>query len=141
LSLNTVFKADSKSSSSVSSFLYISIKDLKFSDEPNGEKKAVFDILAMSFGDNGIVTDQLSKTFTINLKKEAYQKLLNEGFIYNFTFPVKKPGAYQMRVAIRDHATEKVGSASKFIEIPNLKEKSLDAFRHNFGKFVIRSIQ
>ena len=125
LNLNTVFRSDAKHDYFINSFLYISIKDLKFTDEPNGMKKAVFDLLAMSFGDNGNPVDSISKTYTINIKDENYQKLLNEGFVYNFTFPIKQAGAYQMRVAIRDHATEKVGSASQFIEVPKLNKKHL----------------
>jgi hypothetical protein len=125
LNLNTLFRSDAKNNYFINSFLYISIKDLKFTDEPNGMKKAVFDLLAMSFGDNGNPLDQISKTYTVEIKDEKYQKLLDEGFVYNFTFPIEKPGAYQMRVAIRDHATEKVGSASQFVEVPKLNKKRL----------------
>ena len=125
LNLNTVFRSDEKSNYFINSFLYISIKDLKFTDEPGEMKKAVFDLLAISFGDNGVALDTISKTYTVNVKAETYQKLLTEGFIYNFTFPIEKAGAYQMRVAIRDHATEKVGSSSQFIEVPKLSKKRL----------------
>jgi VWFA-related protein len=125
LRLNTLFSNNKKQGSYVNSLLYVNAKDLKFTDESNGRKKAAFDILAMSFGDNGTVADQINQTYTLNLKKEEYQKLVDEGFVYVFTFPVKKPGAYQMRVAVRDHATEKVGSASQFIEVPNLKDERL----------------
>ncbi len=125
LNLNTVFRADAAYNSTISSFLNINTKNLKFSDEPNGDKKAVFDILAVSFGDNGIPVDQISKTYTITLPDEVYKKILDKGFTYFFSFPVKKPGAYQMRVAIRDHGSEKLGSASQFIEVPKLKKKRL----------------
>lgn len=125
LHLNTLFGNNDKQGSFVRSLLYVTAKDLKFSDEADGTKKAVFDILAMNFGDNGVVADQISQTYTVNLKKDDYQKFIDEGFVYYFTFAVKKPGAYQMRVAIRDHATEKVGSASQFIEVPNLKKNLL----------------
>ncbi len=125
LRLNTLFGSSEKQGSFVRSLLHVSAKDLKFTDEPDGTKKAVFDILAMNFGDNGIVTDQINQTYTVNLKKDGYQEFLDKGFVYFFTFLVKKPGAYQMRVAIRDHATEKVGSASQFIEVPNLKKNRL----------------
>ncbi|MEP7037939.1 MAG: VWA domain-containing protein [Acidobacteriota bacterium] len=125
LHLNTLFGNNDKQGSFVRSLLYVNAKDLKFSDEADGTKKAVFDVLAMNFGDNGVVADQISQTYTVNLKKDAYQKFIDEGFVYYFTFAVKKPGSYQMRVAIRDHATEKVGSASQFIEVPNLKKNRL----------------
>src|SRR5690606_18291544 len=35
------------------------------------------------------------------------------------------PGAYQLRVVVRDSAADKVGSASQFVEIPNLKKNRL----------------
>ncbi|MBA3633330.1 MAG: VWA domain-containing protein [Acidobacteria bacterium] len=125
LRLNTLFGNNPTQDSFVRSLLHVNAKDLKFTDEADGSKKAVFDILAVSFGDNGTVADQISQTYTLNLKTEGYQKFLTEGFVYYFTFPVKKPGAYQMRVAIRDHASQKVGSANQFIEVPNLKKDRL----------------
>jgi hypothetical protein len=105
--------------------LHVNAQDLKFSDEANGEKKAVFDILAMSFGENGVPVDQISKTYTFTMKPEVYQKIIRDGFVYHFTFPVKKPGAYQFRVAIRDTQGGKIGSANQFIEAPNLKKERL----------------
>ena len=88
-------------------------------------RKLAFDVLAMSFGDNGQVVDQLGKTYTVTLKPDAYKKIVDEGFVYHFMFPVKKPGAYQYRVAMRDSQGGRIGSASQFIEVPNLKKKRL----------------
>lgn len=125
LSLNTVFRADPSYKTSLSSFLYIDMKDIKFSDAPDGKKTAAFDLMAITFGDNGIPVDQISKTYTINMNEQGYRDLLREGFVYFFSFPVEKPGAYQMRVAIRDHGSAKLGSASQFVEVPKLKKKRL----------------
>ena len=125
LRLNTIYGNDTKQGNFVSSFLHVNAKDLKFTDEADGSKKAVFDVLAVSFGANGTSDAQISKTYTITVKDEAYRKLLSEGFVYYFTFPVKKAGAYQYRVAIRDTQTQKVGSANQFIEVPNLKKNRL----------------
>jgi hypothetical protein len=82
-------------------------------------------VLAVGFGDNGAAIDQISKTYTITLKKDRYEDILKSGFVYDFTFPIKKPGAYQLRVALLDKATEKVGSANQFVEVPNLKKERL----------------
>lgn len=125
LRLNTLFGNDRQQGSFVRSLLHVNAKDLKFTDEPNGEKKATFDVLAVSFGDNGLPLDQIAQSYTINVKKEDYQKFLDKGFVYNFILPVKKPGAYQYRVAIRDHASNEVGSVNQFIEVPNLKKNQL----------------
>lgn len=124
LRLNALF-GTSNQGPFVRSMLHISAKDLTFTDEPDGSKKAVFDLIAVGFGNNGTAVDQVSKTFTAVLKKETFAAALEKGFVYDFSFPMKKPGAYQLRVALRDHATDKIGSASQFVEVPNLKKKRL----------------
>ena len=125
LRLNTLFGSDQRQGAFVRSLLHIAAKDLTFSDEADGSKKAVFDVLAVGFGDNGAAVDQISKTYTMNLKKDVYDRFMKSGFVYDFTFPIKKAGAYQLRVAMRDHASGKVGSANQFVEVPNLKKNRL----------------
>lgn len=125
LHLNTLYGNNAKQGDFVSSFLHVNAKDLKFTDEPDGTKKAVFDVLAVSFGANGAPGEQIAQTYTFKVPADAYRQLLEKGFVYYFTFPVKKPGAYQYRVAIRDAQTQKIGSANQFIEVPNLKKNRL----------------
>jgi VWFA-related protein len=125
LSLSTIFKGDEKDNLYINSYLRINVKDLKFTDTEKGTKRAVFDLLIMNFGANGAPTDQLSKTFTIDTKGKTYQNIVENGFVYDVGLLIKKAGAYQMRVAIRDHATNKIGSANKFIQVPTLKKGGL----------------
>jgi VWFA-related protein len=124
LHLNALFGSQ-PAGSYVRSLLHIDAKDLKFTDEPDGSKKMSFDVWAASFGDNGAVVDQITKTYNLTVKPSGYQKILDNGFIYHFTFPVKKAGGYQYRVAIRDAQSNKVGSASQFIQVPDLKKGRL----------------
>lgn len=109
----------------VRSFLYIQGKDLSFTEEPDGWKKSNFDIYAFIFGDNGLPIDQISKNYTFRVSPETYKEIQNSGFVYNFNMLMKKPGAYQFRVAMRDKGSEKIGSASQFIQVPDLKKKRL----------------
>jgi VWFA-related protein len=125
LRLNALFGSSVQQGAFIRSFLHINAQDLKFTDEPDGGKKAVFDVLAIGFGDNGVPVDKISKTYTITVKKDHYDEFVKSGFVYDFTFPIKKPGAYQLRVALLDKATEKVGSANQFVEVPNLKKERL----------------
>jgi VWFA-related protein len=125
LRLNALFGNEAKNGSFVRSFLHINAKDLKFTDEADGSHKATFDVLAVSFGDNGAAVDQIGKTYTLMAKGKTYEQILRDGFVYSFVFPIKNPGAYQMRVALRDQNSEKVGSANQFIEVPNLKKARL----------------
>ncbi|HEY8563504.1 MAG TPA: VWA domain-containing protein [Pyrinomonadaceae bacterium] len=125
LRLNTLFGNSVQDGSFVRSLLHINAEDLKFTDEADGSKKAVFRILAVTFGDNGAPIDRLDRSYTLTVKDEMYKRILKNGFVYHFTLPIKKPGAYQFRTALRDEQASKVGSASQFIEIPNLKKERL----------------
>lgn len=125
LRLTSLFANDSAEGSVIRSLLYIDGKSLSFTDEPDGSHKAVVDLLAMTFGDDGVPIDQRSRTETIHARGDEYQDLLKNGLIFGINLPVKKAGAYQLRVAVRDATTESVGSASEFIEVPNLSQNRL----------------
>src|SRR5262249_37073236 len=42
-----------------------------------------------------------------------------------FDMPVRKPGAYQVRIAARDRVSKHIGSAGQFVAVPNLNNKRL----------------
>jgi hypothetical protein len=76
--------------------------------------------VAITFGENGRVVDQISRTDTVTVKKEAHKRILDYGLLYGLALPVNKPGAYQLRVAVRDGASSRVGSANQFVAVPDL---------------------
>lgn len=123
--LNALFGSEPKTGSYIRSLLHISAQDLTFTEEPDGTKKGTFDIIAVGFGDNGIPVDQLAKSYTMTLKPDMYKRFMEKGFVYDLSFPIKKPGAYQLRIAIRDTRSDKIGSANQFVEVPNLKKNRL----------------
>lgn len=109
----------------VNALLHIDAGDLKFIDTADGRKKAVIDLLAITYGDNGVPVDILAKSFTFDMTRKAYDDVLKKGLVSNFTFPVKEAGPYQFRVAVRDAQSQTTGSASQFITVPNLKKGRL----------------
>lgn len=126
LRLNAVFGNDPKQGGSyIRSFLHINTDNIKFTDTPDGKKKAVFDVLGVAFGDNGMLVDNVNKKFTATVDEETYKLVKEKGFIYDFVFPIKKAGAYQLRVAVYDTASENVGSANQFVEAADINKKQL----------------
>ncbi|HEV7796531.1 MAG TPA: VWA domain-containing protein [Pyrinomonadaceae bacterium] len=125
LRLTSLFANDTKAGTIMRSMLHVSGRDLTFTTEPDGWHQAVFDILAITFGDNGVVVDQIGRTHTMRVKGATYEKIAKDGFTYNLAVPIKKAGAYQLRTALRDVSSERVGSASQFIEVPDLKKNRL----------------
>jgi hypothetical protein len=125
LRLTTLFSHADKTGAFINSLLYFDPKQLQFTDEPDDWHKAVIDIVAMTFGDAGQSVDTIDKTWTIRVKGDVYRNALKQGMVYSVHVPIKKPGAYQMRVVLRDSTSEQVGSASQFIEVPDIDKGRL----------------
>jgi VWFA-related protein len=125
LRLTSLFARDAKGGPIMRSMVHVDAHDLTFIDQPDGSHKSEFDIVAVTFGDTGLVVDQLGRTHTIRLRDKTYERILKNGFTYTVTVPIRKAGAYQLRTALRDIASQRVGSAAQFIEVPELKKNRL----------------
>jgi VWFA-related protein len=125
LRLTTLFSQTEKSGPYVNSLLYFDPRELEFTDEPDDWHKAVIDVVCMTFGDSGQSVDTTDKTWTVRLKGDTYRNVLKTGLVYSVHVAVKKPGAYQMRVVLRDATSEKIGSASQFIDVPDINKGRL----------------
>jgi len=125
LNVNALYANDPIDGSYVRSFLHIDARSLKFSDIADGWKTATFDVAAVAFGNNGIPVDHVETTYTIKAKGPTFDAIQSNGFVYVLMLPVKKPGIYQYRVALRDSATDKIGTASQIVGIPDLTKQKL----------------
>ncbi|MCP9495326.1 MAG: VWA domain-containing protein [Pyrinomonadaceae bacterium MAG19_C2-C3] len=125
LRLTSLFTNDPKSGSYLRSLLYIGGRDLQFTKEADGWHKTVFDVVALMFNQDGKVVDQVNRMETVRVRGEQYDIAQRSGFTYTMNVPLKQPGAYQFRVAVRDTGTSRTGSASQFIEVPNIKKNNL----------------
>ncbi|MCA1632622.1 MAG: VWA domain-containing protein [Acidobacteria bacterium] len=125
LRLTSLFSGDAGQGSFLTSLMHIDMSKVKFTEDADGWHKAAIDVIALTYGENGQIVDELNRTETVRARGTALRHLLEDGLVYTMRVPVKKPGAYQLRVAVRDVATEKLGSASQFVEVPDLKKKRL----------------
>jgi VWFA-related protein len=125
LQLTALFADDRKLGTYVHPLIHVAARDLKFREEPGGWHSASFDLIAVAYDDAGKVAGQLGRTRALRTRGEDYERLLREGFVYFVDLPLKKPGGYQLRAALRDSATGRVGSAGRFVEVPDLKDGRL----------------
>ena len=125
LRLTSGFGFDGIRGAFISSLLHIEADNLTFATETGGNRKASFEVAAFTFGDNGSVVDSSIRSYVVRMTDREYQHTLKTGIFYRVNLPVKKPGAYQLRTAVRDTASLKVGSAHEFIEVPDLKKGKL----------------
>ncbi|HEX8773235.1 MAG TPA: VWA domain-containing protein [Pyrinomonadaceae bacterium] len=125
LRLTSFFGNDAQTGSFVRSLLHIDGRDVTFTKDAEGWQQAVLDVLVLTYGESGTIVDQITNTYTVRVRGKTYERILKNGFVYTITLPVKKAGAYQLRAALRDSTSERVGSASQFIEVPDINKRRL----------------
>jgi VWFA-related protein len=125
LRLTSFFGQVAKVGPVLHSFMHIDARDLTFTEEADGKRSSEVEVLAITFGDNGLVADQHSRRYTIGLPADSYDRVLKAGFVYTLRVPVKRPGPYQLRMALRDVKSDRIGSASHFVDVPDVKKGRL----------------
>jgi VWFA-related protein len=125
LRLTSLVGGDPQQGTFVASLMHIDMGKVKFTEEADGWHKAELDVMAITFGENGNVVDEVNRTETVRARGDSLRAVREGGLVYTMRMPVKKAGAYQLRVAVRDAATESLGSASQFVEVPDLRKKRL----------------
>ncbi|HUJ21616.1 MAG TPA: hypothetical protein VLX58_08860, partial [Bryobacteraceae bacterium] len=125
LRLTCLFSEVPKTGAVVRSLLYIDAGGLTYTSDPDGSRKTVLDIVAVVFGESGMPVSSADRTLTVKLSDKAYAQAISSGFLSDTDVALKKPGAYQVRVAVRDVASDKIGSASQFLEVPDVRKHHL----------------
>jgi len=114
----------------VRNLLHIDTRDLTFQSSHGenlathaaGESSAEIEVVAMATSMGEIPVARVARLYKVQASADRFLEAVREGALYTLDVPVKKRGAYQIQVAVRDMATGKVGSASQFLEIPELKK-------------------
>ncbi|MGB8507475.1 MAG: VWA domain-containing protein, partial [Pyrinomonadaceae bacterium] len=125
LRLTSIFLSEPENGSFMRSFIYVDGHSLKFEEQPDGSYKSTVDVLAMTFDDGGMPVDNRLRTESVTVKREQYRTALQQGLIFGINLPVKRAGAFQLRIAVRDAVSGRVGSANQYIEVPDVKKDRL----------------
>lgn len=125
LRLTSLFGDEPGGGAYMRSLLHLDASDLELKKNANGQYTANLDMLAVAFGENGQVMDQFHYPQTIEIDEAQYKQVIADGLMYVLNFPIKRAGPYQMRVAVRDVASERVGAATQFVEAPDLSKNRL----------------
>ncbi len=123
--LTAVFSNVRQTGSFINAFIYFSPNELKWSIEPDGNHKALIDIAAAAFDENGLTLAPIDTTFTLRLTSQNYDAALKKGMVYGIHVPVNRPGPYVVRAVVRDAATEVSGSADQYVEVPDVESGRL----------------
>ena len=125
LRLTALFSQTKDEKSVINALLYFDAGQLTFSEQPDGWYKATFEITTSLLGSDGAQVDSSDKEWNITARGKTFEYIKKNGVSFLMNVPVKQPGAYQMRLVLRDSATNRLGSAAQVIEVPNIKKGEL----------------
>jgi VWFA-related protein len=130
LRLTALYAEGPKRGPVVRNLLHIDTRDLTFESTHGenlathaaGESSAEVEIVAVATSMGDLPVASVARLYKVEAPADRFPEAVREGALYTLDVPVKKRGAYQIQVAVRDTASGKVGSASQFLEIPELKK-------------------
>jgi VWFA-related protein len=104
----------------VQALLHIDASTLGVDKVGQTSTTSTLDVLGLAFDIQGVPIAHVSSSFTVGLSDTRSDKDLREGLGYVFRIPIRDPGAYQVRFALRDRRTGRIGSAGEFVEVPDI---------------------
>lgn len=118
--LTASFSQSEKKKPSINVLLHFDSGGLTFSEQPDGWQEMTVDIAAATFGADGQPIDVSDNRWSLRARGQTLDKMRRDGISLLMNVPVKKPGAYQMRAVLCDVKSGKLGSATRFVEVPDI---------------------
>jgi VWFA-related protein len=107
------------------SWLHLDGKDLTFKDESDGSHLLSLELAALTSDSNGKIQDSKGFRCNFRLSNADIARIRKYGMDLNTWLPVKNPGDYYVRVAVKDETSGKIGSGYQFLEVPDLSRLRL----------------
>jgi VWFA-related protein len=124
--LTTLFSSSDAEGPYIKALLHFDARDLTFTEEKaDGARSATVDIALVAFDENGDPAASVNKTWNVRVTKDKYEEVLRKGLVYSAPVPIKKAGPYQLRAALSDSTSQKLGSAMQFVDVPDVKSGRL----------------
>ena len=122
--LTALFANDPQRGSMLRTFVVVDPKNLTFTDA-NGTRMVRLHLMGVLYRDNGVPVDRPEVNVTWSLDPDRYERVQREGLVYGLDVPLKRPGAFQLRLAVRDLNSQRIGVAGQFVQSPNIADGQL----------------
>lgn len=125
VSLFSGYIDDSQSGYMLRSWLHLDAQNVTMAEKENGRHSISLETVCVTSDINGYIKDSNIMKYEFGVRDENLSWVKEHGIRFSLFLPVKKPGAYYVRVAVKDQVSGKVGSAYQFVDIPDLKKGRL----------------
>ncbi len=95
-------------------------------EQVNDKQQTSFEVAGFVFDELGKLRGGFSETVTASLTAEELKTAATGGLSYSANTGLP-PGAYQIRLAVRDNKTSNIGTLSRFMEVPDVTKGGLAA--------------
>jgi VWFA-related protein len=117
--LTALFHHDPEKGGVVRALLHVDARALTFRPEADGTVSASVEAAALCIGARGALAGQAGGTYTVRLGAKAAEAARADGVVLTLDAAVP-PGGCQVRAGARDVASGRAGSASQFVEVPDV---------------------
>jgi VWFA-related protein len=103
----------------------IGARDLTLEGPPQN-RSAILHLVVRAYGVDGAELEGgIDQRLKMSLDQDGYRVSLANGLVYSTNISVSKPGPYQVRAAVLDEASGRIGTASEFLVVPKLSGKRM----------------
>jgi VWFA-related protein len=78
-----------------------------------------------AYRDDGLTTVPLEREFKFTMRPAEYRNGIEYGLHFPFQVRLPGPGVWQIRAVVADGGSDRMGSATQFVEIPNVGQGGL----------------
>ena len=121
---NVGYKLTGANKAAVDINMLIEAKNLSFTPSADGKQQTSFDVAGFVYDQFGKLRGGFSETVTASLSPADYQRALKEGLTYSAGTELPS-GYFQFRGVVREASTGKMGTISRYLEIPNVANGKL----------------
>jgi VWFA-related protein len=123
IQLTPFYRDDTKRDPVFTTLLHIDASRLTFK-ESGGMMKGKLQMTGLLMSADGKPADNFSHTAELNFTPQDYELVRRDGLLSTRAI-ILKPGAYQLRVLVREPESGMIGTASSFVDVPNIKADRL----------------
>ncbi len=106
----------------VQNFLYVEPRHLHLAKQPDGSRAGTLDLAVFAFRPDGTAAAHVTARAKISLNAAQYEAALRQGIVYGFKFNLPPGATYQVRAAVLDRGSGRLGSANQVLVIPGRKQ-------------------
>ena len=123
VALTALFGHDGEKGSVLNTTVHVDAERLTFAPQEDGSVRLELEVLTFAFGDHGVEGETVARQVTLPLSTERADRLKRHGLDLEASLPVKRPGAYQVRAVVKDTASSRTGTTSRFLTVPDLEKR------------------